>query len=157
MNTPRTSEFDKEYRRLIEHETKLVDGRMKWFILFQSLLFAGFYNAYDKSLWLGCLFCLIGCAISIIIRHSFWKNEMAIAFILKNWNRHLDELGCSCDDFPPIFAGFTDSVHSKRKDKVWAKASPFLLHHVAIPWLFFGTWIIILIVTICIKPELFVV
>lgn len=146
MNKPTTTDFDKEYRHLIEHETKLVDGRMKWFILFQSFLFAGFYNVYDKDIRLCFTICVIGCAISIIIRHSFWKNEKAIAFILMNWNVQLVELGYSYDEFPPIYAGFTDSVHEKRIDKAWAKLSPFLSHHIAIPWLFFGSWVLIFII-----------
>lgn len=153
---PTTNDFDKEYRRLIEHETKLVDGRMKWFILFQSLLFAGFYNVFEKSFAISIVICLIGCIISIIIRHSFWKNEMAIAFIMKNWNRQLDELGYNYEDFPPIFAGYTDSVHLKRKDKMWSTFSPILLHHIAIPWLFFIAWIVILIIVICIKCGIYV-
>lgn len=147
MEYPTTTEFDQEYRRLIEHETKLVDGRMKWFILFQSLLFAGFYNVYEKSFAISIIICCIGCGISIIIRHSFWKNEKAIAFIMENWNRHLRQLDSTHESYPPIFSGYTDSVHVTKTDKVWSKLSPVLLHHISIPYLFLIGWIVILTVT----------
>lgn len=156
MNTPTTTDFDKEYRHLIEHETKLVDGRMTWFILFQTILFAGFYESYDKTHWLGYIICVIGIVLSIIIRHSFWKNEKAISFILDRWNKQLDELGVSHYKFPPIYAGFTDYVHIKRTDRIWARFTPILLHHVAIPWLFFLAWIGVLTIMICIKCGVFV-
>lgn len=149
--TPTTNDFDKEYRRLMEHETKLVDGRMTWFILLQTLLFVGFKELYDKSLSLSVVICIVGIFISVIIRHSFWKNEKAIAFILANWNKHLDALGTSHEYFPPIYAGYTDSVHKSPRDKVWSKFTPYLLHHVAIPWLFFVAWIVILILRIWLK------
>lgn len=156
MDTPTTTEFDKEYRRLIEHETKLVDGRMTWFILFQTILFAGFYESYNTIHWLGYIICIIGCLLSIIIRHSFWKNEKAISFIMYRWNKQLNELGVSHYKFPPIYAGFTEFVHYKKIDRAWAKCSPWLLHHVAIPWLFFIAWIAVLIIMICIKSGILV-
>lgn len=140
--TPTTCDFDKEYRRLIEHETKLVDGRMTWFILFQTLLFVGLKELYDKPFPILVVISLIGIGISIIIRHSFWKNEKAIAFILDQWNKHLNELGCAHEFFPPIYAGYTINVHKGKIDAIWK----FLLHHIAIPWLFVCACIAILLI-----------
>lgn len=143
---PTTNDFDKEYRRLIEHETKLVDGRMTWFILFQTLLFIGLKELYDKPFPILVILGLIGIGISVIIRHSFWKNEKAIAFILDRWNKHLDEMGLSHEFFPPIYAGYTTSVHIDKIDRLWNKCTPVLLHHIAIPWLFVFAWIAIILI-----------
>ncbi len=140
--------YDKEIRHLIECETNLVNGRMNWLILSQTLLFTGYstiYRQHPNSVIL-IIISTLGILLSIVVRHSFWINEKAIAFILTKWNKYIKDNNLEYDDFPPVWAGgdLKGVVRTKR-DRVWSLFSPFLKHHIAIPYLFMLAWSAILI------------
>ena len=142
-------DFDKEIRHLIEFETQLVDVRMKWLILAQSLLFAGFCTICDKDdmCAVSIVIAIVGVLLAIIIRHSFWLNEKAIAFILSKWNKYREVNNIDCDDVPPVWAGGDlQSVLQTKSDKRWAKSSPLLRHYQSMPYLFAIAWIAIIII-----------
>jgi len=147
----KNSDFDKEIRHLIELETQLVNGRMNWLILSQALLFAGYcsiYEAHESSVIL-IIISILGILLSLVVRHSFWMNEKAIAFILSKWNQFIVSNNLDYDEFPPVWAGGDiKSVIKTRRDRVWHFFSPVLLHHIAVPYLFILTWSAILIFNI---------
>lgn len=146
----KNSDFDKEIRHLIEVETQLVNGRMNWLILSQALLFAGYCAIYEHNTGSSILtiISILGILLSIVVRHSFWMNEKAIAFILHKWNEYISKNNFDYKDFPPVWAGEVGSVILSRRDKIWRFFSPVLLHHIAIPYLFALAWSSILICNI---------
>jgi len=141
------SDFDKEIRHLIEIETQLVNGRMNWLILSQALLFAGYCSIYEVQVSSPILIIIsvLGILLSVVVRHSFWMNEKAIAFILSKWNEYITSNNLDYDDYPPVWAGDVTSVIESKRDRVWRFFSPILLHHIAIPYLFIIAWGAILI------------
>ncbi len=147
----KNSDFDKEIRHLIELETQLVNGRMNWLILSQALLFAGYcsiYEAHESSVIL-IIISILGILLSLVVRHSFWMNEKAIAFILSKWDQFIISNNLDYNEFPPVWAGGDiKSVIKTRRDSVWYFFSPVLLHHIAVPYLFILTWSAILIFNI---------
>lgn len=137
-------DFDKEIRHLINEETNLVNCRMTWLILLQGLLFAGFCSIFDKDIFIAAFIAVIGIVVSIIIRHSFWENEKAIAFILSKWDNFIKENNLDYNDYPPVWAGCFDDILDNKKDKLWNTCTPYLIHHLAIPKLFTIAWLFIL-------------
>ncbi|NLI35361.1 MAG: hypothetical protein GX416_02425 [Bacteroidales bacterium] len=143
MEDIKKQNFDREIRKLLDNETKLVNDRMMWFILLQGLLLAGFCSIFSKDIVVSIVISVIGIFISIIIRHSFWESEKAIAFILSKWNKFIKDNNFNYDDYPPVWCGYFDTI-LKKNDMIWKSLIPFLIHYKAIPRLFAISWIVIL-------------
>ena len=150
-------ELERIVRQMIDRETDIVDRRIHWAFLMQSVLFAAYWYVLnstidDKNLYIA-LIISIGMCFSVSTIYSVWTSERAIAFILSIWNKSLKELGLSCESFPPVWAGGesinnTEGVNNCVKiflyKNIFYRMEIMSMHKV-IPRLFFIVWLCITI------------
>lgn len=109
-------DYDKVIRKLIEKETDIVDTRIRWNFLMHSVLLTAYWKVVesaneDKIIYISIL-TIVGVCFSISSLYTVWSSERAIAFILSKWNNYILNKGYSYDDFPPVWAGSTETINN---------------------------------------------
>lgn len=141
MSTNKYKDFDKEIRMLIIRESDIVNNRMNYLIVLNGLLFAGFYKIYKEDLCMAGFVSIIGIAIAIVIKRSFWSNEKAIAFILEKWNSYIRENNLNVDNFPPVWCACYNEILKDNKDIFIYKKLKSFETHKALPNIFIFIWL----------------
>lgn len=155
-------DYDKVIRNLIEKETDIVDTRIRWSFLMHSVLLTAYWKVAEsanenKIIYISIL-TIVGVCFSISSLYTVWSSERAIAFILSKWNNYIHNNGYSYDDFPPVWAGSTETINncidvkSERKKKryknIYFHTGGMSMYKV-IPRSFLFVWFAIFINCLC--------
>lgn len=155
-------DYDKVIRKLIEKETDIVDTRIRWSFLMHSVLLTAYWKVAesaneDKIIYMSIL-TIVGVCFSISSLYTVWSSERAIAFILSKWNDFILNKGYTYDDFPPVWAGSTETINNcigvkgERKKK-WYKNIYFHMGGMSmykfIPRSFLFVWFVLFINCLC--------
>lgn len=150
-------DFDNVIRESISKEDQLLNRRMKWNILFQTILFATYEHmppSVDIPYW--WIFPVMGIMLSLNYRYSVWVSSRAIGFLLFRWDEHTDRNHICRDLFPPVWSGSPSTLFKiypeDEKEPEWIQCfykrilfhmGWFMLYKFS-PWVFIFGWLTIL-------------
>ena len=128
------------YCRQIDKEDNLIDQRLNWMLVSQSLLFGALGVSNQRIAgFMYLIIPLVGIGVSILVGRSVW----AAVLSLQHYRDHLKK-ACP-DEYDKNLC--LPELHREPKNLSQGLESPK-----ALPWLFLGAWILILIWAIANSP-----
>lgn len=127
-------------RAMIQHENELRNNRIVWFITIEGLLFAALGFAWKDAHLLIYVLCALGIATAVSSSRELRLSSLGITDLKNWWRAWLRQQEPQVYIGPPVIG--LDLANMAGREWGFRLLRPAR----ALPWLFIGAWIIVLLI-----------